>query len=146
MEELEVEVRTAEGARLPLYLTEGASGMDLFAHLEEEIELRPFERRLIPTGVYLSIPEGYEAEIRPRSGLAFEHGLTVLNAPGTVDSDYRGEVKVLLINLGDGPVRIKRGDRIAQIVFKRVVKARLKQTEVLSRTARGEGGFGSTGL
>ena len=120
--------------------------MDLFAHLEEEIELRPFERRLIPTGVYLSIPEGYEAEIRPRSGLAFEHGLTVLNAPGTVDSDYRGEVKVLLINLGDGPVRIKRGDRIAQIVFKRVVKARLKQTEVLSRTARGEGGFGSTGL
>lgn len=146
MEELEVEVRRLEGASLPLYLTEDASGMDLFAHIEEDIELKPLERRLIPTGIYLSIPKGYEAEIRPRSGLALKDGITVLNSPGTVDADYRGEIKVLLINLGDRPVKIKKGDRIAQMVFKKVVRAVLRPVDALSGTARGEGGFGSTDL
>jgi len=118
VEELKVYVVRKEGVTLPEYATPASSGMDLRAHLEEPIVLLPMERILVPTGVAVSIPEGYEGEVRPRSGLAVNAGVTVLNAPGTIDADYRGEIKVILINLGNVPFEIRKGDRIAQIVFK----------------------------
>lgn len=145
MEELEVYVTTRDGALLPGYASSSASGMDLRAHMERTVILAPFERALIPTGISISLPEGYEGEVRPRSGLAVEFGVTVLNAPGTVDADYRGEIKVILVNLGTAPFEIKPGDRIAQIVFKRTVRARFLAVERLPETERGAGGFGSTG-
>jgi dUTP pyrophosphatase len=118
----------------------------LRADIRTEISLPPGERVVVPTGLRLEIPEGFEAQVRPRSGLALSHGVTVLNAPGTIDSDYRGEVRVILINLGSEPFTVRRGDRIAQIVFAPAVRARFASREIIAESARGEGGFGSTGL
>lgn len=127
-------------------MTQGSSGMDLFASLEEDLTLHPGERRMIPTGISLALPEGYEGQIRPRSGLATQKGITVLNTPGTIDSDYRGEIKVLLINLGSEPYTIKNGDRIAQMVISPVSRAILIEVQELPPTKRQEGGFGHTGI
>lgn len=127
-------------------MTRGSSGMDLFASLEETVTLQPGERRMIPTGISLALPEGFEGQIRPRSGLAFQKGITVLNSPGTIDSDYRGEIKVLLINLGEAPYTIKNGDRIAQMVISPISRAILIEVEELPSTQRQEGGFGHTGI
>ncbi len=136
-----------EGLSLPAYQSEAAAGFDLFAAVPESkgVQLRAGERQLIPTGFSMELPAGFEAQIRPRSGLAFKHGVTVLNSPGTIDADYRGEVKVLLINLGEEDVLIRRGERIAQMVIAPVTRANIAAVVELSETARGEGGFGSTG-
>jgi dUTP pyrophosphatase len=130
---------------LPAYQSELAAGLDLLAAVEAPLSLAPGERALVPTGLAMSLPAGYEAQVRPRSGLAAKHGVTVLNTPGTVDADYRGEVKVILINLGDAPFEIARGERIAQMVIAPVLQARITEVDALSDTARGAGGFGSTG-
>jgi dUTP pyrophosphatase len=137
-----------EGLPLPAYASEGAAGLDLYAALPagQKLVLEPGARDLIPTGIEIALPERYEAQVRPRSGLAVEHGVTVLNAPGTIDSDYRGEVKALLVNHGGQPFEITRGMRIAQLVIAPVARAILVEAEELDGTARGEGGFGSTGL
>jgi len=134
-----------ECAKLPHYASLEAAGADLRACIEKPIALHPGERMLIPTGFSMELPYGWEAQIRPRSGLAFKHGITVLNAPGTIDSDYRGEVKVLLINLGNEPFIIEPGMRIAQMVIAPVQQAKFIEVEELSESHRGEGGFGSTG-
>lgn len=131
---------------LPVYSTEGSSGADLFAAVEEDITIKPRERKLIPSGIKLEIPEGYEAQIRPRSGLAIKYGITLVNTPGTIDSDYRGEIKVIMINLGEEDFTIKRGDRIAQMVIAPVIKADFIFGTSLNETKRGSGGFGSTGI
>lgn len=131
---------------LPAYATPQSAGMDLRANIDEPITLRPMERRLIPTGLHIALPAGYEAQVRPRSGLALKHGLTVLNAPGTVDADYRGEVGVLLINLGDKDFVINDGERIAQMVIAQHETADFIAVEVLDETERGEGGYGHTGV
>jgi dUTP pyrophosphatase len=133
----------AEGLALPAYATEGAAGMDLVA--AREVLLPPGGRALVPTGLCIALPLGFEMQVRPRSGLALKHGITVLNAPGTVDSDYRGEVGVILINTGAEPFAITRGERIAQAVFAPVARAEWEEVVVLPETARGAGGFGSTG-
>ncbi len=130
---------------LPGYATEGAAGMDLYAAIDGELTLKCGERAAVRTGIRVAVPEGYEAQVRPRSGLAKRHGLGMVNAPGTVDSDYRGEVQVLLINLGDEPVCIRRGERIAQMVISPVVRVQWDVLEELPPTRRGEGGFGHTG-
>lgn len=130
---------------LPAYETSGSAGMDLRAFISEEILLKPFERLLISTGLFLELPDGYEAQIRPRSGLAFKHGITLPNSPATIDSDYRGEIKVALINLSHDFFTIKSGDRIAQMVIAKYEQAELIEVEKLTETKRGEGGFGSTG-
>lgn len=136
-----------EGLELPDYQTAGAAGMDLMAAVgdDEIMVLEPGERRTVPTGVAIALPEGHEAQIRPRSGLALRNGVTVLNAPGTVDCDYRGELKVLLINLGDLAFEIRRGERIAQLVIQPVTRGLLVEVASLDQTRRGAGGFGSTG-
>ena len=131
---------------LPTYQTEGASGMDIRARLEEPVSLAPGQRALIPTGLSVEIPPGYEVQVRPRSGLAVKQGLTLVNTPGTVDADYRGEVKVILINLGQESFTIQDQERIAQIVVCPVIQAHIELAEDLTDTARGEGGFGSTGV
>ena len=130
---------------LPAYETSGSAGMDLRAFVSEEIELKPLERKLIPTGLFLEIPEGYEAQLRPRSGLAFKHGISLPNTPATIDSDYRGEIKIALINLSNEVFIVKNGERIAQMIIAKHEKAELVQVEELNETKRGEGGFGSTG-
>jgi dUTP pyrophosphatase len=130
---------------LPEYRSHGAVGADLKADIPSQVILKPGERRLVPTGIWIQVPSGYEAQIRPRSGLAIEYGITLLNSPGTIDSDYRGEVKVILANLGSEEFSIRRGDRIAQIVFCPVVSAEFNRCERLEDSGRGEGGFGSTG-
>jgi dUTP pyrophosphatase len=130
---------------LPAYETAGAAGMDIRAHLNEAVTLLPMQRTLIPTGIYLEIPEGYEVQVRPRSGLAAKKGLTVLNAPGTIDSDYRGEVKVILINLSGEHQTIEPGERVAQLILAKHERAEWIQTEALTETERGAGGFGHTG-
>jgi dUTP pyrophosphatase len=130
---------------LPAYQTDGAAGMDVRAALEAPVTLGSLERRLVPTGLSLEIPAGFEAQVRPRSGLAAKLGVTVLHTPGTIDSDYRGEVGVVLVNLSKEPCTIAPGDRIAQLVFAKVERAQLVVQEELSQTARGEGGYGSTG-
>ncbi|HSR13431.1 MAG TPA: dUTP diphosphatase [Thermodesulfobacteriota bacterium] len=135
----------ADPVPLPRYMTEHAAGMDLFADVDGETVLQPGERKLIPTGIALSIPAGYEGQVRPRSGLALREGVTLVNAPGTIDADYRGEVGVLLINLGQRPFRLKRGDRIAQLVIARAFRADLELEEELDSTPRNDGGFGHTG-
>lgn len=135
-----------DGASLPEYRTAGSAGADLRAYLAEPITLQPMERRLIPTGIAVELPEGYELQVRPRSGLALQHGVTVLNTPGTVDSDYRGELCVLLINLGSDPFTVRHGDRIAQAVIAPIVPVCFIQTDRLSQTGRGAGGYGSTGI
>jgi dUTP pyrophosphatase len=130
---------------LPEYATPGSSGMDLRANLSESIQLKPLQRTLVPTGLFLEIPNGCEAQVRPRSGLAIKNGITCLNTPGTIDADYRGELKVILINLSDQDHVINNGDRIAQLVFQQVEKVTLEQVESLEVTDRGSGGFGHTG-
>ena len=130
---------------LPAYATAGSSGMDIRANLETSMQLKPLQRVLVPTGLFLEIPNGYEAQVRPRSGLAIKQGITCLNTPGTIDADYRGELKVILINLSDQEQSIENGDRIAQLVFQQVEKVALELVEVLADTERGEGGFGHTG-
>lgn len=129
----------------PAYATALAAGMDLRANIDNDIELKPLERTLVPTGLFMELPEGYEAQIRPRSGLAFKHGLTVLNSPGTIDADYRGEIKVLLVNLSNEPFVIKDGERIAQMVIAQHATIRWHIAETLEDTERSAGGFGSTG-
>lgn len=131
---------------LPQYETDGSAGMDLRASIESPIVLKPMERCLVSTGLYIELPLGYEAQIRPRSGLAYKFGITVLNSPGTIDSDYRGELSVLLVNLSNKDFIISEGDRIAQIVFAPVEQAELVEADELKSTKRGEGGFASTGI
>ena len=131
---------------LPAYATELSAGMDLRANIDEPIVLKPMERRLVPTGLHIALPVGYEAQVRPRSGLALKKGITVLNAPGTVDADYRGEVGVILINLSDEPFTIEDGERIAQMVIARHEHAEFVPVDVLDETERGEGGYGHTGV
>ena len=135
----------AQPLPLPRYETELAAGMDLRADIEGEVTLAPMERVAVPTGLALALPPDFEAQVRPRSGLALRHGITLLNAPGTVDADYRGEVQVLLVNLSREPFTLRRGERIAQLVVSPVSRATLLELEVLESTVRGEGGFGSTG-
>jgi dUTP pyrophosphatase len=149
MKELKIQIkrlREETPVSLPRYMTEGSSGMDLFASLAEEAVLPPGERRLIPTGISVAIPEGFEGQIRPRSGLAIRNGLGIVNAPGTIDADYRGEVGVVLINFGKEPVTIRDGDRIAQLVISQVFRAIWEEVNNLSPTPRQEGGFGHTGI
>ena len=135
----------ADGLTVPHYATSGAAGMDIEAAIDKPFTIKPNEHIAVPTGLMMAIPEGFEIQIRPRSGLAFKHGLTVANAPGTIDSDYRGEIKVLLINLGAEEIKITRGMRIAQMVLAPVIRAKLIPTTSLDETDRGIGGFGSTG-
>jgi dUTP pyrophosphatase len=132
--------------RMPQYMTEGSSGMDLFASLEEELTLIPGERKLVPTGISVAIPEGFEGQIRPRSGLAIQKGIGIVNGPGTIDADYRGEIGVLLINLGKEPFTISNGERIAQMVISPVFRAILEEVDDLPTTGRQGGGFGHTGI
>lgn len=132
--------------QLPAYATELSAGMDLRANIEEPVVLHPFERRLIPTGLYIALPAGYEAQVRPRSGLAYKKGITVLNSPGTIDADYRGEVMVLLINLSQDDFVVSDGERIAQMVVARHEVASFCEVEVLDETQRGAGGYGHTGV
>jgi len=130
----------------PEYQTKHAAGADICADISEDIILKPFERALVPTGIFLEIPEGYEAQVRPRSGLAAKFGVTVLNSPGTIDSDYRGEIKVILINLGSDDFVIHNNDRVAQMIIAPIVQGNFKKDEFLTNTDRGHGGFGSTGF
>lgn len=145
MSKIDVNIVNTSSNQLPGYATEGSAGMDLRASLEVPVVLQSLERKLIPTGLFIELPEGYEAQVRPRSGLAINQGITCLNSPGTVDSDYRGEIKVILINLSNEAQEIKHGDRIAQMVISKVTKAALHLVEELNLTTRGEGGFGHTG-
>jgi dUTP pyrophosphatase len=145
VEQIDVYVLRSDGALLPDYATPSSSGMDLRAHLEKPVELKSMARALIPTGIRVGIPNGSEAQIRPRSGLAYQFGITVLNTPGTIDADYRGEIKVLLINFGADSFVIHNGDRIAQMVFQKTLRAQWQETGELPDTVRAEGGFGSTG-
>ena len=131
---------------IPAYATQGSSGMDLRANLTMSLTLLPLERKMVPTGIFLEIPQGFEAQVRPRSGLALKQGLTCLNSPGTIDADYRGELKVILINLSSEPQLIEHGDRIAQMVFQKVEIVDLELTEQLNETTRNAGGFGHTGI
>ncbi len=136
----------AEDLALPSYESEYAAGMDIRAALQEPVTLQPGSRQLIPTGLQMAMPKGYEAQIRPRSGLAYRNGITMLNTPGTIDADYRGEVKVLAVNLGEEPFVIEHGDRIAQMVIAPVTQATIEEAERLTATERGAGGFGRTGV
>ncbi len=138
--------KSAEDLPLPKYATEGSSGMDLYAHVQEPVVLAKNTRKLVPTGISIAIPKGFEAQIRPRSGLANKHGLTVLNTPGTIDSDYRGEIMVILCNLSDQDFTIERGMRIAQMVIAPITHVDIEEVESLDKTVRGTGGFGSTGI
>ena len=131
---------------LPNYMSEYASGMDICACLKEKIILKPFKRVLVPTGIAISLPKGYEAQIRPRSGLAIKYGITLVNTPGTIDADYRGEIKIIMINLGESEFEINHGDRIAQMVIAKVEFPEISEVNVLDNTERGSGGFGSTGV
>ena len=135
-----------EDIALPAYETKGASAMDVRAAVQEEVILNPGDIKLIPTGLAVSVPQGYEAQIRPRSGLALKHGIGMPNAPGTIDSDYRGELKLIMINWGQKPFPIKRGDRIAQMLITRVYRADMREVTDLDATSRGDGGFGHSGV
>ena len=135
----------AKDLPIPSYQTEGAAGLDLFAALTEPVEIHPLERVLIPTGLKIGLPPNMEAQVRPRSGIAYKYGITVLNSPGTIDSDYRGEIKIILINLGQDNFIIERGSRIAQMIFSPITKAKLSVVSTLNKTKRGSKGFGSTG-
>jgi len=137
--------RNSEKVLIPKYETPGSSGMDICAFIEENIEIKPMERKIVPTGFSLFIPDGFEIQIRPRSGLASKKGITVLNTPGTIDSDYRGEIKVILINTGNEPFVVENGLRIAQMIFAPVAKSEFEEVNELPKTSRGSGGFGSTG-
>jgi dUTP pyrophosphatase len=139
------QLKNAEGLPIPHYQTEHAAGVDVYAAVDDEVVLGAGKWKLIPTGMSVAIPEGYEGQVRPRSGLALKHGIGMLNAPGTIDADYRGEIGVILFNFSDTPFRIQRGDRIAQLIIAKVEKAKFVAKETLSKTARGAGGFGHTG-
>ena len=141
-----VEIINKGKHEVPSYSTELSAGMDLRANIDESYELKPLERHMFSTGRYLGIPHGYEGQVRPRSGLALKYGITVLNTPGTIDADYRGEICVILVNLSDTPFTVHDGDRIAQIVFSKYEKCSLKTVDQLSETDRGSGGFGHTGI
>ena len=148
MKKVKILLKKKEGCLdlpIPRYATTGSSGMDLVADVREEVILKPGDIKLISAGIYISIPQGYEAEVRPRSGLALKHGISLVNTPGTIDSDYRGLVNIIMINHGKEPFSIKRGERIAQMVIKEVVKAEIEVTEELDDTVRSHGGFGHTG-
>lgn len=145
MNNKQVKIVNRSGNPVPAYETIHAAGLDLRAHLNHEEELNPMQRKLIPTGLFIELPDGCEAQIRPRSGMAFKNGVTVLNSPGTIDADYRGEIKVLLINLSDQPVIIRNGDRIAQMVVAPYIRVVWEETNQLGTTDRGSGGFGHTG-
>ena len=145
MEKIKVGITVENNVEIPKYMTEGAAGIDVSANIEKEIELKPLERYLVPTGIKLEIPEGFEVQVRPRSGLAFKYGITVLNTPGTIDSDYRGEVKVLLINLSNEIYKIQPNERIGQLILGKVYKLDFDVKDGLSETKRGDGGFGHTG-
>lgn len=145
MSNIIVKVINQSGNPLPHYATSGSAGMDIMANLEAPFTLKPMERSLIPTGLFIELPQGYEAQIRPRSGLAIKHGLTCLNTPGTIDADYRGEIKVILINLSNEEHVINSGDRIAQMVVQKVEQVQWQAAEVLEETQRSAGGFGHTG-
>jgi dUTP pyrophosphatase len=145
VDKLTVKIINRSANPLPSYATEGSSGMDLRADIEHSFTLQPLERMLVPTGLFIELPLNYEAQVRPRSGLAIKHGITCLNSPGTVDADYRGELKVVLINLSNEPQIIYPGDRIAQMVIQKVEKVILTRVNEINATARGEGGFGHTG-
>jgi dUTP pyrophosphatase len=145
MQKIAINIVNHSTNQLPAYATEGSAGMDLRANLTETLTLESLERSLVPTGLFMEIPFGYEAQVRPRSGLAINHGITCLNSPGTIDSDYRGEIKVILVNLSNEPQQIKHGDRIAQLVINKVEQAGLQVVQSLNETVRGEGGFGHTG-
>jgi dUTP pyrophosphatase len=142
---VEVKIVNTSENPLPQYATQGAAGLDLRAHLSAPLTLQPMERRLVPTGLFIELPEGYEAQVRPRSGLAIKQGITCLNSPGTVDSDYRGEIKIILVNLSGENQIIHPGDRIAQMVVQKVEKVHWTEVSVLTTSERNEGGFGSTG-
>lgn len=148
MEEVQILIKRVRVRRdavpLPAYMTEGSVGMDLPADLEEDVVLAPLGRALIPTGIAVALPQGFEAQIRPRSGLALREGITLINSPGTIDSDYRGEIQVIAINLGKEPVTIRRGDRVAQMVVQRVCRAQWQETRELPPSKREKGGFGHT--
>lgn len=145
MADIQVKIINRSANPLPSYATADAAGMDLRANLETALTLQPLERTLVPTGLFMELPAGFEAQVRPRSGLAIKQGLTLLNTPGTIDADYRGEIKVIMINLSNEPQTIGHGDRIAQMVIAPFVQATLAEVPELSDTARGAGGFGHTG-
>ena len=142
---MKIKIVNKSNNKLPEYSTEQSAGVDLRANILKKINLKPLERTLVPTGLFIELPDGYEAQIRPRSGLAIKKGITVLNTPGTIDADYRGEIMVILINLSNENVEINNGDRIGQMVINRYVKASFKEVKVLNKTKRGKGGFGHTG-
>ncbi len=143
---MQISIINTSNNQLPEYATTGSSGMDIRANLSNPIILQPLERTLIPTGLFLEIPTGYEAQIRPRSGLAIKQGLTCLNTPGTIDADYRGEIKIILINLSNEQQTIQHGDRIAQMVFMKIEQVQLTSVEIINETTRGDGGFGHSGI
>ena len=146
MTKINIKVVASEGAKLPLYKTSGAAGADICALLKEPLVIESGKSAMVPTGLFFEIPQGYEVQIRPRSGLAAKNGVTVLNTPGTIDSDYRGEINVILINLGDKPFTVNNGDRIAQMLVAPVIQAEFSVVTSLDETERGAGGFGSTGV
>ncbi len=149
MERIEIKVKRLPGREdiaLPAYASDGASGMDLRAAVEGEVVLNPGEIKLIPTGLAVAVPPGFEIQTRPRSGLALRHGIGMVNSPGTIDSDYRGEIKLIMINWGPSPFVIRRGDRIAQMLVSRVARAHVTEVVDLDRTSRGDGGFGHSGV
>lgn len=143
---MKVQIINRSHHALPQYATPQSAGLDLRANLSSPIELQPLERKLIPTGLYIALPQGYEAQVRPRSGLALKHGISVLNSPGTIDADYRGEICVILVNLSEEPFIVNDGERIAQMVIARHEQAEWEQVDVLDQTERGAGGFGHSGV
>lgn len=145
MSTLSIKIINKSANPLPSYATAGSAGMDLMANIDQPVTLQSLQRQLIPTGLFIELPGGYEAQVRPRSGLAIKHGLTCLNSPGTIDADYRGEVKVILVNLSDQPHTIQPGDRIAQMVIGKVEQAGWEEVTAINETARAAGGFGHTG-
>lgn len=148
MEKIKVAVKRTPGAKglpLPQYMTTGSAGMDLYAAVKRAIVLKPGEIKLVPTGLCIAVPEGFEAQIRPRSGLALKHGISLVNTPGTIDADYRGEIGLIMVNFGQAQFEIKRGERIAQMVLNKVTRAELIEVDDLDDTGRNSGGFGSTG-
>lgn len=145
MDTIQINIKNSSTNPLPAYATEGSSGLDVRANIENTITIKPLERVLVPTGLFIQIPNGYEAQMRARSGLAIKNGITCLNSPGTIDADYRGELKVILINLSNEAQTIEHGDRIAQLIFAKVEKATLNLVQQLNDTLRGDGGFGHTG-
>lgn len=140
-----VKIRNLSGNPLPAYETLSSAGMDVRANVDEDVILKPMQRMLVPTGLFIELPEGYEAQIRPRSGLAVRHGITVLNSPGTIDSDYRGEIMAIIINLSGEDFTVRKGDRICQMVIQKCMQIDWEESEILNMTGRGSGGFGHTG-